>query len=338
MADLDPILHDPAPSFSLFPIKYEPLWRLYKLASDSYWTAEEINLSGDVEAWDKLTDAERGLLSATLAFFACSDALVNANIGDNFMHEVAPQEAKCFYAFQLAIESVHSEVYSLLIDTLVRDPAQKAALFDAIHGVPAIAEKAAWAQRWAGKAHDGGTGNASGVSFGQRLFAFAIFEGVFFQGSFAAIFFLKSRGIVMPGLHHSNALISRDEALHTEFATTLHGLLRPENRVTEETAADMLRQAIALEREFVTVALPCTVLGMTAASMVQYLQFVGDRLMQQMGFRAVYHAKNPFPFMTLASLESKANFFETRVAEYSRANLHKTGVSRPGAVEADEDF
>jgi len=321
----DAILHDPSPSYSLFPVKHEPLWQLYKRASDAYWTAEEIDLSGDVAAWDKLTDGERGLLSATLAFFACSDALVNENICANFMNEVAPQEAKCFYAFQLAMESVHSEVYSLLIDTLVREPVKKAALFDAIHTVPVIAKKADWARRW----------SAGDAPFCQRLFAFAIFEGVFFQGSFAAIFYLKSKGIVMPGLHHSNALISRDEALHTEFATTLHGLLQQCNQIPETTAAAMLREALLLEQEFVTEALPCTLLGMSAASMVQYLQFVGDRLMQQMGFRPVFGATNPYPFMTLATLDSKVNFFESRVAEYSRANLHKTDLSRGAGASGD---
>lgn len=323
----DPILHDSDPSYSLFPVKFEPLWRLYKLAADSYWTAEEIDLSGDVAAWEKLTDGERGLLSSTLAFFACSDALVNENICAHFMNEVAPQEAKCFYAFQLAMESVHSEVYSLLIETLVRDQGKKDALFDAIHTVPVIGKKAEWAQKW----------SSGDAPFCQRLFAFAIFEGVFFQGSFAAIFYLKSKGIVMPGLHHSNALISRDEALHTEFATTLHGLLQPDNQIDEATAASMLREALSLEQEFVTEALPCTLLGMSAASMVQYLQFVGDRLMQQMGFAAVYGATNPFAFMTLAGLDSKVNFFESRVAEYSRANLHKNDVTRPGSAESEED-
>lgn len=330
----DPILHDPSPSYSMFPVKFQPLWRLYKQASDAYWTAEEIDLSQDAAEWDKLADGERDLLSATLAFFACSDAIVNENICGNFMTEVAPQEARAFYAFQMAMETVHSEVYSLLIDTLIRDPEKKAALFDAIHTVPVIAKKAAWAKRWMDQS----------APFAQRLFAFAIMEGVFFQGSFASIFYLKSKGVVMPGLAFSNSLISRDEALHTEFATTLHGLLRPENRLDEDTAAAMLREALLLEQEFVTVALPCTLLGMSASSMIQYLQFVGDRLLRQMGFKAVYGAANPFPFMTLIALDSKVNFFESRVAEYSRANIHKTTSSRPSmaasaaAEPAEDDF
>jgi len=323
----DPILHDDSPSYSLFPVKHLELWELYKRASDSYWTAEEIDLSGDLAAWEKLTDGERGLLSSTLAFFAASDALVMKNISCNFMDEVAPQEAKCFYAFQLAMEAVHSEVYSLLIDTYVRDAAKKAALFDAIHTVPVIGKKAAFALKYL---------DAS-MPFATRLFAFAIFEGVFFQGSFASIFFLKSRGLVLPGLFHSNALISKDEALHTEFAVTLHGLLRPENRIPEALAGKMLREALAIEEEFVTVAIPCGLLGMSAASMIQFLQYVADRLLKQMGFSPIYGVQNGLPFMANISLETKVNFFEARVAEYSRANVYKADAGRTAGEDPDDD-
>jgi ribonucleotide reductase beta subunit family protein with ferritin-like domain len=330
----DPILFDEDPSYSLFPVKFEPLWRLYKLASDSYWTAEEIDFAGDVSAWEKLSVGERTLLSSTLAFFACSDAIVNENLCVNFMRDVAPQEAKCFYAFQMAMESVHSEVYSLLIDTYIKDPAKKAALFDAIHTVPVIAKKAAWAKRWL---------NSDAASFAQRLFAFAIFEGVYFQGSFATIYYMKHKGHVLPGLFFANALIARDEGLHTEFATALHGLLQPENRLDEGVAVQMIREAVELEIEFVTVALPCTMLGMSAASMSDYIKFVSDRLMMQMGFQPVFKVPNPLPWTTMIGLDSKVNFFEARNDQYSRANLHKNEISRPsaaapGPAPADDDF
>lgn len=326
----DPILFEANPSYSMFPVKFESLWKLYKLASDSYWTAEEIDISGDVAAWDKLSEGERGLLLSTLAFFASADSIVNMNLAANFMDTVAPQEAKAFYAFQMAMETVHSEVYSLLIDTYVRDPVKKDELFNAVNTMPIITKKIDWAKRWL---------DPEANSFARRLFAFAIFEGVYFQGSFMTIFYLKHRGFVLPGLFFSNELISRDEALHTEFATTLHGLLQPENQLSESDAGTMLREAVLLEIEFITEALPCTLLGINAASMVTYIQFVGDRLLKQMGFAPIFGATNPFPWMNLISLESKVNFFESRNDKYSRANVHKTDTTRPGdaSTESDEE-
>ena len=325
----DPILFEATPSYSMFPVKFEPLWKLYKLASDSYWTAEEIDLGSDLTAWKKLTDAERGLLSSTLAFFASADSIVNMNLAANFMDQVAPQEAKAFYAFQMAMESVHSEVYSLLIDTYVKDPQAKDDLFNAVNTMPIISKKIEWAKKWL---------DPEANSFAKRLFAFAIFEGVYFQGSFMTIFYLKHRGFVLPGLFFSNELISRDEALHTEFATTLHGLLQPENQISERDAQTMMREAVLLEIEFITEALPCTLLGINSAAMITYIQFVGDRLMAQMGFDPVFGAQNPFPWMNLISMDSKVNFFESRNDKYSRANVHRSAPEAPGPAPEDDDF
>lgn len=325
----DPVLYDPSPSFSMFPVKYPELWRLYKLAADSYWTAEEIDLSQDIVAWEKLNDGERRVLSATLAFFSSSDSIVNDNLACNFMAEVALQEAKAFYAFQMAMETVHAETYGLLIDTYIRDKAERERLFNAVNTIPIIGKKAAWAQKWI----------HSDAPFCQRLFAFLLLEGCFFQGSFATIFFLKERGINMPGLFFSNELISRDESLHAQFAVELHNTLQPENRISEETALKILEEAVELEIEFVTDALPTAILGMNAASMATYIKFTADRILKQLGFKAHYGVINPFNFMNRIGLSNKSSFFEARVAEYARANIYAGSAARvEGPPPADDDF
>lgn len=283
---------------------------MYKKAEASFWTAEEIDLSKDQGDWEnKLNDDERHFISHVLAFFAASDGIVNENLVERFSNEVQISEARCFYGFQIMMENIHSETYSLLIDTYIRDPRQRDHLFDAIETIPCIKKKADWALRWI-------TDRKS--TFAMRLIAFAAVEGIFFSGSFASIFWLKKRGL-MPGLTFSNELISRDEGLHTDFACLLFSHLN--NRPSKNIVRDIIVEAVAIEQEFLTDALPCGLIGMNAALMRQYIEFVADRLLVALGNEKHYNAENPFSFMELISLQGKTNFFEKRVGDYQKAGV-----------------
>ena len=317
----DPILAPSLARFTTFPVRYSDLWDLYKKAVGSFWTVEEIDLAGDLKDWDKLNSDEQHFIKMVLAFFAASDGIVMENIDLNFTNDVQIPEARSFYAYQGFNESIHSETYSLMIDKLVRDPEEKAKLFRAIETVPAVKKKAEWALRWIG-------GDAP---FAQRLVAFACVEGIFFSGSFCSIFWLKKRGL-MPGLSFSNELISRDEGLHQEFAVTLYSHLK--EKLDDNTAFQIVIEALDIEREFITKALPCKLIGMDADSMTEYIKFVAQRLLTQLG--VTQHsivASNPFDWMENISLEGKTNFFEKRVGDYS-----KHMIAEGDGIRFDEDF
>ncbi len=319
----EPILVENKDRFVLFPITHKEMWDMYKKAEASFWTAEEIDLSPDMVDWsEKLNDDERHFIKHVLAFFAASDGIVNENLAVNFLKEVQYPEARCFYGFQVMIENIHSETYSLLIDTYIKDPAEKNKLFHAIDTVPAVRKKADWALRW-----------ISNGTFAERLIAFAAVEGIFFSGSFCSIFWLKKRGL-MPGLSFSNELISRDEGLHCDFACLIYSQL--ENKLSEKQVKDVIMNAVEIEKEFVTDSLPVKLIGMNAELMRTYIEFVADRLMQALGYSKIYNAMNPFDFMELISMERKTNFFENRVAEYKKAGV---GEKREESVfKLDEDF
>ncbi|RUP48466.1 ferritin-like superfamily [Jimgerdemannia flammicorona] len=320
----EPILKPNPKRFVLFPIKYNEVWQFYKKAEASFWTAEEVDLSKDQNDWDnKLTEDERYFVSHVLAFFSSSDGIVNENLVERFSNDVQIPEARCFYGFQIMIENIHSEMYSLLIDTYVKEPAQREYLFDAIETIPCIRKKAEWAFRWI----------SSGKSFAERLVAFAAVEGIFFSGSFASIFWLKKRGL-MPGLTFSNELISRDEGLHCDFACLLFSLLK--NRPSNATVTRIITEAVTIEKEFTTEALPVGLIGMNAILMCQYIEFVADRLLVSLGVPKSYHAENPFDFMDLISLQGKTNFFEKRVSDYQRAGvMNKDPAEKGFTLEAD---
>jgi len=311
--------------FVLFPIQYPAIWSMYKKAEASFWTAEEIDLGTDINDWAlKLNDNERHFVSHVLAFFAASDGIVNENLAGQFMSEVQIPEARCFYGFQIAIENIHSETYSLLIDTYVKNPVEKDRLFNAIETVPCVKRKAEWALRWINNSD----------SFAERLIAFAAVEGIFFSGSFCSIFWLKKRGL-MPGLTFSNELISRDEGLHCDFACLLYGMLK--NKLPESSVHRIIGDAVDCEKEFVTDALPVGLIGMNAVLMQQYIEFCADRLLQSLGYNKKYNAINPFDWMELISLQGKTNFFERRVAEYQKAGV--TSSSADNAIfTLDADF
>ncbi|OWY21984.1 ribonucleoside-diphosphate reductase [Sphingobacteriales bacterium UPWRP_1] len=319
----EPILMENKERFVLFPIKYPEVWKMYKQAEASFWTAEEIDLAQDLTDWAKLTNEEKHFIKHILAFFAASDGIVNENLAINFMNDVQIPEARCFYGFQIAIENIHSETYSLLIDTYIKDPAERNYLFNAIETVPCVKKKAEWALRWIQDA----------PSFAHRLIAFASVEGIFFSGSFCSIFWLKNRG-VMPGLSFSNQLISRDEGLHCDFACLLYGMLQ--NKLSYEEVKAIICEAVEYEKEFVTDALPVSLIGMNAVLMQQYIEFVADRLLVALGYEKVYHTSNPFPFMEMISLQGKTNFFESRVSEYQKAGVMSEKSSQVFAL--DEDF
>jgi ribonucleoside-diphosphate reductase beta chain len=284
--------------YVLFPIQKEKIWEFYKKAEASFWTAEEIDLHQDITDWAKLNEHEQHFIKHVLAFFAASDGIVNENLAVNFMREVTSPEARCFYGFQIAIENIHSETYSLLIDTYIKDPAERELLFNALETVPAVKKKGEWALRWLSKKN---------ASFAERLIAFAAVEGIFFSGSFCSIFWLKKRGL-MPGLCFSNELISRDEGLHCDFACLLHGMLqRP---TSKERVTQIITEAVEIEKEFITEALPVKLIGMNNDLMAQYIEFVADRLLVALGCEKVYNSTNPFPWMEMISLEGKTNFFE----------------------------
>ena len=316
----DPILTPSTARFTTFPIRYPDLWDLYKKAIGSFWSVEEIDLAGDLKDWERLTPPEQHFIKMVLAFFAASDGIVMENIDVNFSKDVQIAEARSFYAYQSFNESIHSETYSLMIDKLVRDPEEKVGLFRAIETAPAVKQKAEWAMQWM----------SPGSPFAQRLIAFACVEGIFFSGSFCAIFWLKKRGL-MPGLSFSNELISRDEGLHQEFAVTLYSHLV--EKCPSKDIHKIVQWACEVESEFITEALPCKLIGMDSAEMTQYIQFVADRLMAQFGEGPIYGVKNPFDWMENISLEGKTNFFEKRVGDYS-----KHMVAEGDGVRFDEEF
>ncbi|CAM6087399.1 unnamed protein product [Calypogeia fissa] len=325
--EVEPILAANPQRFCMFPIKYEAVWEMYKKAQASNWTAEEVDLSGDYKHWEGLTNDERHFVSHVLAFFAASDGIVLENLAIRFMNEVQIPEARAFYGFQIAIENVHSEMYSLLLETYIKDQAEKERLFNAMELIPCVTKKAQWALCWI----------ESGETFAERLVAFACVEGIFFSGSFCAIFWLKKRGL-MPGLTFSNELISRDEGLHCEFACLLYKLLKkklPESRVRE-----IVCDAVEIEREFVCEALSCDLVGMNANLMSEYIEFVADHLLVSLGYSKKYNTSNPFDWMELISLQGKTNFFEKRVGEYQKssvmASLGKTESQH--VFRIDEDF
>ncbi|KAI9596852.1 ferritin-like superfamily [Syncephalis fuscata] len=313
----EPLLRPNPQRFVLFPIKYHEVWQMYKKAEASFWTVEEADLSKDMNDWEgRLNDDERHFISHVLAFFAASDGIVNENLVERFSNEVQIPEARCFYGFQIMIENIHSEMYSLLIDTYIRDPAQRSYLFDAIDTIPCVRKKADWALRWISDKQS---------TFAERLVAFAAVEGIFFSGSFASIFWLKKRGL-MPGLTFSNELISRDEGLHCDFACLLFSLLQ--NKPSVETVTSIITEAVGIEIEFLTDALPVRLIGMNADLMARYIEFVADRLLVALGCPKIYHAENPFDFMDMISLQGKTNFFEKRVSDYQKSGVmsnSKTG-------------
>jgi len=316
----EPLLKGSKERLVLFPLQYQEIWHLYKKAQASFWTAEEIDLSHDLVDWsERLTADERYFISRILAFFAAADGIVNENLVERFSSEVQVAEARCFYGFQIMIENVHAETYSLLIDTYIRDPGERQHLFNAIETIPPIKRKADWALRWISDRN---------ASFAERLVAFAAVEGIFFSGSFAAIFWIKKRGL-MPGLTYSNELISRDEGLHTDFACLLFAHLR--HRPHPEVVLQIIKEAVSIEQEFLTEALPVALIGMNASLMRQYIEFVADRLLVSLGNEKHYQSSNPFDFMDLISLQGKTNFFEKRVSEYARASYHtrSNGIHSP---------
>lgn len=322
----EPILKENKDRFVLFPIRQHEIWQFYKKAEASFWTAEEIDLSQDLKDWESMNDGERHFIKHVLAFFAASDGIVNENLAEHFVAEVQYTEAKFFYGFQIAIENIHSETYSLLIDTYVKDPKEKDSLFHAIDTMDCVKKKAEWALRWIDK------GN-----FAERLIAFAAVEGIFFSGSFCSIFWLKKRGL-MPGLSFSNELISRDEGLHCDFACHIY-TQHVVNKLPEETVISVIKDAVEIEKEFVTDALPVNLIGMNAELMRQYIEFVADRLLNELIGKKIYGATNPFDFMDMISLKGKTNFFEKRVAEYQKAGvLNSTEKESTQKFSLDEDF
>ncbi len=303
----DILVEDPG-RFVIFPLKHSDIWEMYKQAEHSFWTAEEIDLAEDLVDWeDRLNDDERYYIKNILAFFAASDGIVNENLAENFLTEVQYAEAKFFYGFQIAMENVHSETYSLLIDTYIKDDAEKNRLFNAIDTVPSVKNKADWALKW-----------IESDSFAERLIAFAAVEGIFFSGSFCAIFWLKKRGL-MPGLTFSNELISRDEGLHCQFATLLHNNY-VKDKVSEDRIQKIIIEAVDIEKEFITSSLPVSLIGMNDNLMAQYIEYVADYWLVELGCSRVYNSENPFDFMDMISLQGKTNFFEKRVAEYQKVS------------------
>lgn len=320
----EPLLMEDKSRFVLFPIKHHDIWKMYKNAEASFWTAEEIDLAHDHKDWEKMTPNERHFVSHILAFFAASDGIVNENLASNFSNEIQASEARCFYGFQIAIENIHSEVYSLLIDTYVRDPTEKNHLLNAIETVPCVQRKANWALKWANREYS---------SFAERLVAFAVVEGIFFSGSFCSIFWLKKRGM-MPGLAFSNELISRDEGMHCDFACLLYSKL--DNKLSDEVIHTIVKDAVSIEQEFVRDALPVELIGMNSKLMGEYIEFCADRLLVALKCSKLYNTLNPFDWMDMISLQGKTNFFEKRVSEYSKSGV---GVDQSKQVIAfDEDF
>ena len=328
MEHIEPMLQENMNRFVLFPIQHTEIWEMYKLHAAAFWTAEEIDLAEDAKDWKKLNDNEKHFLKHVLAFFAASDGIVNENLVTNFADEVQWPEARCFYGFQIMMENIHAETYSLLIDAYIEDPNEKAHLFNALETVPSVKKKGSWALKWLSRKKG---------TFAQRLVAFAAVEGIFFSGSFCAIFWLKKRGL-MPGLTFSNELISRDEGLHCDFACLLHNQLI--RGAGENVIHRIISEAVEIECEFVTSALPVELIGMNAGLMRQYIEFVADRLLVSLGASKLYDVTNPFPWMEMISMQGKTNFFEKRVGEYQKSGV-KDGATL-GSVQqrfsVDEDF
>jgi len=322
--DDEPLLKENPRRFVLFPIQYEDIWRMYKKAEASFWTAEEVDLGGDVQDWETMAPQERYFISHVLAFFAASDGIVNENLVECFSQEVQIPEARAFYGFQIAIENIHSEMYSLLIETLIKDSVEKDNLFNAIETMPCVQKKAVWALHWI---------NKDRASFGERVIGFAAVEGIFFSGSFASIFWLKKRGL-MPGLTFSNELISRDEGLHCDFACLMFKHLK--NKPSEERIKFIITDAVNIEVEFLTESLPCDLLGMNKNLMKQYIQFCADRLLVALDCTKIWNVSNPFDFMENISLNRKANFFESRVSDYQKSGVMDS-LKDKKAVEFDMD-
>jgi len=320
---VEPLLKENPRRFVILPIQYNAIWQMYKKAEASFWTAEEVDLSKDMKDWEGLKKDERYFISHVLAFFAASDGIVNENLVERFMQEVQVPEARCFYGFQIAIENIHSEMYSLLIDTYIRDSGEKEKLFNAIETIPAVKKKADWALRWI---------NAKNATYAERIIAFASVEGIFFSGSFAAIFWLKKRGL-MPGLTFSNELISRDEGLHTDFACLMFKHLV--NKPGQDRIYEIVKDAVTIECEFLTEALPVALIGMNCDLMVQYIKFVADRLLVELECEKVFNVSNPFDFMEQISLEGKTNFFEKRVGEYQKMGVMSKKEDHKFTLDAD---
>lgn len=330
----EPLLMENPNRFVLFPIQHHKIWEMYKKAEASFWTAEEIDLTQDLKHWEGLNSDEKHFIQHVLAFFAASDGIVLENLASRFTKEIGYPEARCFYGFQLMIENIHSEVYSLLLDTYVKDVAEKNRLFNAIETIPAVTKKAAWAMKWIYNDE---------ASFAQRLLGFACVEGIFFSGSFCAIFWLKKRG-KMPGLTFSNELISRDEGLHTDFACLLYRE-HLKHKLSQDEAQKIVNDALLIEDEFINSALPVQLLSMNAAHMSQYIRYVADRLLLSLGYEKLYNAENPFEWMELISMQGVTNFFERKVSEYSKAGVMAKGLNQvkenhdeEAAFAAEVDF
>ena len=319
------LLKDNPNRYVLFPIKFPKIWEMYKQHQKCYWTAEEMKLVDDMNDWNlKLNDNERFFIKNILAFFAGSDGIVLENLGSRFLSEVQIPEARTFYGFQMMIESIHSETYSLLIDTYISEKDEKSRLFNAIEEIECVKQKAEWAIKWI---------QDDEASFATRLIAFAVVEGIFFSGSFCAIFWLKERGL-MPGLTFSNELIARDEGLHTDFACLLYSMIK--NKVPQDTFYTIIEEAVGIESSFICDSLPCRLIGMNSDLMKQYIRFVADRLIQQLGYKKLYNVSNPFDFMEMISIDSKANFFEKRNDSYRKAEVGQTKHDMEFGL--DDDF
>jgi len=309
--------------FVLFPILHNDMYQLYKKAESAFWTASEIDLSKDINDWEKLTSDEQNFIKNIIGFFAGSDGIIMENLATRFMNEIQIPEARAFYSYQIFNESIHSETYSLLIDTYIKDNNEKELIFNSIENIPSVAKKALWAYKWIENKE---------VSFATRLISFAIVEGVFFSGSFCAIYWIKKRGL-MPGLTFSNELISRDEGMHTEFACLLYSKIV--NRVDQQIVHQIFEEAVAVEKEFITDSIPCAMIGMNADLMKQYIEFVADRLLVQLGYEKLWKSENPFDFMEMISLRGKSNFFELKVSDYARSNI---AIDKMDFEISTEDF
>lgn len=321
----EPLLKESNDRFVLLPIKHDDIWEMYKKSVASFWTAEEIDLYQDLNDWEKLNADEKHFIKHILAFFSASDGIVNENLAIRFYNEIQIPEARCFYGFQIAMENIHAETYALLIDTYIKDAQEKNYLFKAFENIECIEKKASWAFKWLHGQED----------FALRLVAFAAIEGIFFSGSFCSIYWLKKRGL-MPGLTFSNELISRDEGLHTDFACLLFRHLK--NRPAKEQVTSIITEAVEFEQEFITQALPVSLIGMNADLMKQYIEFVADRLLRELGYEEVYHASNPFDWMELISLQGKTNFFEKRVSEYQKAGVMNSQNDKSLDFSMEMDF
>lgn len=318
----EPILKENPNRFVLFPIEYHDFWDMYKKHMASFWTAEEIDLEQDMRDWEKLNNNEKHFIKYVLAFFAASDGIVLENLAQKFYTEIQIPEARCFYGFQIAMESIHSETYSLLIDTYIKDQTEKTFLLRAIENIDVIKLKAHWALKWINNSN----------SFAERIVAFAAVEGIFFSGSFCAIFWLKKRSL-MPGLTFSNELISRDEGLHTDFGCLVYKHLI--NKLPEETVHKIINDAVTIEKQFITESLPVELIGMNSKLMTQYIEFVADRLIFALGYKKIYNSSNPFEWMEMISLQGKTNFFEKRVGDYQKANVMSSNEDKVFRLDAD---